>query len=101
MRTKTCARCGKERPTSQFYKRKQLKDGLSSYCKDCWKEVNEERKREMYKQQAQYRQKNKAQRKKLRDDYYSKFKDRILARKRKTYHEQKRQQDVALSQKQN
>lgn len=89
MQTKVCARCHREQPVSEYFKRKQLLDGLSSYCKTCWKEINEERKAEMYKQQARYRKTHKADRKKLRDKYYSKFRERILARKRKKYKEQK------------
>lgn len=78
-----------EQPASEFFKRKQILDGLSSYCKTCWREINQERKSKMYKQQAQYRKKHKADRKKLREEYYSKFKKRILARKRKKYKEEK------------
>lgn len=36
--TKTCSKCGKELPISEFYKNKNKKDGLSSYCKECNKQ---------------------------------------------------------------
>ena len=88
--TKVCSKCNKEQSITEFYKRKQLLDGLSSYCKNCWKILNEKRKSELYDQQADYRKKNKNKRKRLREIYYSKFKEKILAHKRKRYQEQKK-----------
>ena len=35
MNTKVCRRCGTEKPVGEFYKNKNLKDGLNSYCKKC------------------------------------------------------------------
>jgi hypothetical protein len=32
---KTCSKCGIEKPESEFYKRKAMKDGLKSECKTC------------------------------------------------------------------
>jgi hypothetical protein len=32
---KYCAPCGKEKPTSEFYKNKATKDGLERVCKKC------------------------------------------------------------------
>lgn len=32
---KVCKRCGIEKTTSDFRKRKQAKDGLQSYCREC------------------------------------------------------------------
>lgn len=32
---KTCARCKKQLPTSEFYKNSQKKDGLMTHCKNC------------------------------------------------------------------
>ena len=34
-KTKTCSRCGEEKPSSDFNADRQNKDGLSGYCKDC------------------------------------------------------------------
>lgn len=34
---KTCKCCGKELPESEFYKDKNLADGLKYYCKECWR----------------------------------------------------------------
>lgn len=34
---KTCTKCGKILPVTEFYKHKQKKDGLDSWCKNCSK----------------------------------------------------------------
>lgn len=36
--TKTCIKCGVEKPVTAFNKNKQNKDGLNGKCKDCMKE---------------------------------------------------------------
>jgi ribosomal protein L44E len=38
MNTKICAKCGAEKPISEFHKNSRSKDGLHSYCKECNKE---------------------------------------------------------------
>ena len=35
METKKCTKCGRELPTSEFYKNKATKDGLQHHCKSC------------------------------------------------------------------
>ena len=40
--TKVCARCGKEKPLSEFYVDSQSKDGRNSWCKDCHKKYGRE-----------------------------------------------------------
>lgn len=40
MKTKVCAKCGKELPVEQFYKSKVNKSGYSSYCKACNNKVS-------------------------------------------------------------
>jgi len=37
MKTKICTKCKKEKLTSEFYKNKIIKSGLSSWCKSCQK----------------------------------------------------------------
>lgn len=39
---KTCTKCGKTLPITEFYKHKQKKDGLDSWCKNCSK-LNKQR----------------------------------------------------------
>lgn len=41
--TKRCTKCGKELPTTEFYKCSATKDGLHSYCKACAKAADAER----------------------------------------------------------
>jgi hypothetical protein len=38
MNSKICARCGVEKPVSEFHKNSRSRDGLHSYCKTCNKE---------------------------------------------------------------
>ena len=33
--TKVCSRCKRELPISEFYKAKNMKDGLYTYCRKC------------------------------------------------------------------
>lgn len=39
---KTCAKCGEQKPSSEFYKNKQISDGLHSHCKACNREYSQE-----------------------------------------------------------
>lgn len=63
MKSKICTKCGIEKPLSEFYNRKQTKDGKRSACKDCInfsnkKWINENR--EKYSQyQRKYLKENK------------------------------------------
>jgi hypothetical protein len=40
VKTKTCTRCQKRRKVEAFYRDKTIKDGLSSWCKDCTKDYD-------------------------------------------------------------
>lgn len=40
--TKTCTKCGRTLPLSDFYADKKNTDGHRSWCKDCCKELNKE-----------------------------------------------------------
>lgn len=40
--TKVCSRCGKEKPREEFYDSPSTRDGKSSYCKECIKELSKE-----------------------------------------------------------
>lgn len=37
--TKTCPKCGRTLPVSEYWKSRASKDGLYSYCKECAKEL--------------------------------------------------------------
>lgn len=50
---KRCGHCGKILPTSEFYKSSRKQDGLSSICKSCTKEIqnqNKDKRLEYYKE---------------------------------------------------
>jgi len=83
--TKHCAKCDRTRSVSLFYRRAQCKDGLSSYCKDCWKTLIEDRKDEMYAQQAEYREEHRDERAKKYKEYREKNLNWINARRRERY----------------
>ena len=78
MKTKVCTKCGKEKPLSEFHKRKESKDGYKSRCKECIKEIDHEyrlksvekrrlrwikyyknKKEDILQQQKRYREENK------------------------------------------
>ena len=74
VRTKKCTDCGEIKPITEFYKRKESKDGHQSICKECskrynqkWNRDNKERKKKYNAQwnrdnpeyQAQWREDNK------------------------------------------
>ncbi len=40
---KTCSKCGRVLPTSEFYSHKEHTDGLRSECKECTKRQNQDR----------------------------------------------------------
>ena len=49
---KTCTKCGETKPTTEFYKRSDARDGLQAHCKSCkkarskaWYEANREEKK--------------------------------------------------------
>lgn len=51
--TKTCTKCGRELPLSEFNKCKSKKDGLQLYCKEClkqWRAEHAEHKKQYNKQ---------------------------------------------------
>jgi hypothetical protein len=89
--TKHCAKCDRNRSTNLFYKRAQSKDGLSSYCIDCWKALNEKRKEEMYAQQAEYRDEHRDERRKTYRKYWKENAEEIKARRRARYAELKKE----------
>jgi len=40
---KHCKKCGEDKPLDQFHKNKSKHDGLTTYCKECWKEYERNR----------------------------------------------------------
>lgn len=65
--SKICKKCNIEKPFSEFYKRKGLKDGLNLYCKEChknhYKDAKEKDPEEFEKHVRTYYKENKTRRK--------------------------------------
>lgn len=81
MKTKTCTRCGQEKPLSEFGKNRGLKDGFSYWCRQCWRKYH-----------AEYREKNRARitahNKQYWVGYYQEHKERIRAARTRYLKEQ-------------
>lgn len=43
IKTKVCAKCKRELPTTEFHRNKVTKDGLQHHCKECNKEYHARR----------------------------------------------------------
>lgn len=52
--TKTCTKCGRELPLSEFYKNKKMKDGLQYWCKECDSQHNKQWRAEHKEEKAAY-----------------------------------------------
>lgn len=80
MMYKTCVRCKKDLPTTDFYKQAKTKDGLHAYCKKCSYELNKQFRNEHPEKMREY---NRTSWRKLRE---SKLKgDKIRASKRQEF----------------
>ena len=93
MNIKKCKKCGKELPTSNFYKNKACNDGLSSWCKNCMKQNSkqsyEENKEEIIKKAKQYYQGNKEKVLEYHKKYNESNKNKINEYSKKYYNDNK------------
>ena len=78
--TKTCSKCEKTKPVTDFYKRSRAKDGLSVWCKECCSISA-----------AKYYQKNKERIKEQHAKYYLDNHDKIREHQRDYYHSEEGQ----------
>ena len=78
METKTCSKCGEEKPLDEYHKNKGRKDGYQYECKKCATERSKE-----------YYSENKEKLLEQRKEYYSENKDKILEYKKEYYSENK------------
>jgi len=100
METKKCSKCGEEKELTEFYKRKNSKDGFRNDCKECrikavnrWtndcdknnkekrsiycKEYNEKNKEKLAEQKKLYRKENIEKLSKYEKQYYKDNKEKI------------------------
>lgn len=57
--TKQCSKCGEVKVFADFYKHKNGKHGVTSKCKQCYRDYHEENKPKILRRQRQYRADNK------------------------------------------
>ena len=93
---KKCTKCGIEKPLSEFYKRKDTKDGHRADCKECAKarvkkfSENPENKKKKAEYDARYRQENKEK----KAEYYARYrqeKKEKLAEKAARYYQKNKE----------
>ena len=57
--TKTCPKCGEDKPLSEYNRNRKRKDGLQVYCKACLKAYREANKEQIAARGKAYREANK------------------------------------------
>jgi hypothetical protein len=75
---KTCTQCYEQKDLDCFYKRKQAKDGLEAFCKDCRNKRN-----------AKWFAGNQKRHNQMMVDWYNRNKDRHLENSKKWYNQNK------------
>jgi hypothetical protein len=83
---KTCTKCLKEKPFSDFYKTKRGKNGLTSWCKLCLGEWN---KQDRATNPEKYKERYRKWCVSNRDKWYLSFKDGWNERRRESYNKLK------------
>ena len=74
---KKCSKCGEWKPFSEFYKKKNTKDGLRSECKICRKEYYENNKDQIKEYREKYYENNKEKLKEINKKYYENNKEKL------------------------
>jgi hypothetical protein len=81
--TKICSKCKTEKDNSHFYKCKKSKDGLKSWCKECYAELTKERTKSGY--WSKHPRKYTAEQKEQHKQYCLKNKEKIKAQRKEKY----------------
>jgi len=77
---KTCTKCGRELPLSEFSKDKSRKDGLQLWCKECRKKYYAEHREELLEHQKQYDAEHKEEKSEYNKQYYADNAERYAER---------------------
>ena len=77
-KTKKCSKCGRELPISEFSKCNNAKDGLYSWCKQCYNGYKQANKEHISQQQKQYRATNSQHLNQYNREYRNQFKGYYL-----------------------
>ena len=95
--TKTCSKCKKEKPTEEFHRRTASKDGYRSHCKECVREYRDDP--EVRARQAELRtipafkeRRNKCARERYKNDIQYREKERLRRADPKTKSQQRERQ---------
>ena len=75
MEYKWCIRCGEEKETTEFYKNNYNRDGLTTYCKCCIRELVKANRPKDHNEKCK--------------EYYKKNKDRLIEKAKENYEDKK------------
>lgn len=89
MLSKKCTKCFKEQTLDLFYKRKNAKDGLGSWCKNCNKEYRQQNISTIKKQRQLNYLSNKNYHIEKAKRYYNNNKEKVLKRCKEWYYNNK------------
>jgi len=92
MQTKVCTKCGEEKELTEFYKKKDGKFGVASFCKVCanayYKQYYQENRESLIEYQKHYHQKNRESKLQYHRQYYQKNRESLSG-----YYRQYRQEN--------
>jgi hypothetical protein len=87
---KICTKCKITKPTTEFNKSKEKKDGHMSHCKSCRKEHYQDNKEDILEQKKEYYQDNRTDILEQKKEYSKNNKEQISARQKKYYTDNKK-----------
>lgn len=81
--TKCCTKCGEEKGLDEFREEKRMKDGRSSWCRECYRSHNREREARRWASDPGFREKKNAYERKRRDSDHEREKSAKYVRERR------------------